>query len=226
MFVLMAALGGIIAAPELVNGPSIIRTDDFPVELLRSNQSAFENIRIIVAPSGKAETCDVIGEVRVPPRGENDETVGRRSCALMIVRGKFRPAVGADGRASYGTYSTWISWKLRKDLSYSKPDQVDGDISVASLPEGTPDPALVRVDIAVAADGTPGICSPAPRAEYAPPAQVMSPALAAVACAQFAGSGRITPVRSGSGAMVASVQRLVARFSTTKVDVSTAQSGK
>jgi hypothetical protein len=215
---LMAVTSGLMSSPELLNGSQTITPDDYPQQMLRSDQSAFEDIRIVVAPSGKPETCDVIGEVRGGHDVGTNKEAGQISCDLMIRRGKFEPATGPDGLPSYGTYSAWISWRTGAGLSYRQPDQVDGDISVASLPKGMPDPALVDVDVAVAADGTPGACSPAPKAKHASALQVISPALAAVACSQFVGSGRLSPARSKSGVMVNSVQRLVARFSTAKVD--------
>ncbi len=218
LLLLMAATGGVMVSPELLNGSEVITVDDYPQVLLRSNRSAFENIRIVVAPSGKAETCDVIGEMRGEHDGTRNGAIGRLTCELMIRRARFRPAVGADGLPSYGTYSAWISWRVGDGLSYRQPDQVDGDISVASLPKGIPDPALVPVDVAVTADGTPGTCSASAKEEHAPPSQVVSPALTAVACAQFTGSGKLSPARSRSGTTVPSVQRLVARFSATKAD--------
>ena len=217
LLLLMATAAGVVSSPQILNAAKTITPDDYPPQMVRNNQSAFEDIRVVVAPSGKPETCDVVAELRSPRGVGSSKEISQLTCALMLRRGKFQPAIGVDGSPSYGTYSGWISWQVGDGLSYRQPDQVDVDISVASLPKGMPDPALIDVDIAVAADGTPGTCSPTASAKDASPLRLDSPALAAVACSQFLGS-KLSSARLQSGVMVASVQRIVARFSTTKVD--------
>jgi hypothetical protein len=214
LLLLIAAAGGQISSTEILNGSDVATPSDYPQQMLQSGQSAFEDIRVVVAPSGKPETCEVIAEVSGQHGVVSNKAVGQLSCALMIHRGRFRPAMDADGQPTYGTYSAWISWRTEEGLSYKQPEQVDGDISVAALPKGMIDPALVDVDVAVSADGTPGACTAASKTKYASSKQVISPALAAVACSQFTSSGKLAPARSQSGQGVASVQRLVARFST------------
>jgi len=222
----LAVASAAISSPQFINGADIVTPDDYPAQMLKDDRSAFEDVRVVVTPLGKTERCDVIGEIRVRTNAVVDKIFKDLSCSLMVRRAKFRPATGIDGQPSYGTLSAWISWQTGDGPFYTSPDQVDAEISVASLPKGVIDPALIDVDVAVDADGTPAACIAAPMGKPAAPRQVISPALAEVACAQFTASGKLNPAHTQAGVAVASVQRLVARFTAAKAPVVPPLAGK
>lgn len=64
---------------------------DYPITALDRGGSGITVVRYIVGTDGKLSDC-----VTVSPSGDN--ALDRASCAVMLKRGRYAPAIGADGK--------------------------------------------------------------------------------------------------------------------------------
>src|SRR5437764_1488841 len=97
------ALAAQLSAPTPTNF-HWVSYDDVPQYLIEKNNGTWAvGTRLVVAPSGKLERCDIDTSSGV---AELDEY----TCVLLLKRARFQPARWTDGSPVYGAYRTVITW--------------------------------------------------------------------------------------------------------------------
>jgi Gram-negative bacterial TonB protein C-terminal len=79
-------------------------TDDYPRALLNDNLGGMVAFKLTVGPDGKPSDCQII-------ETSNIELLDKTSCAVVMKRALFTPAVGADGRPASAPYINRIRWQ-------------------------------------------------------------------------------------------------------------------
>ncbi|MEO7564180.1 MAG: energy transducer TonB [Sphingomicrobium sp.] len=82
---------GAIASPASVKLRDIFKDDDFPVEARNRNQQGRGRFLLLIDQMGKVANCTVIESAGYP-------IFDIKSCAIITERGKFKPALDAQGR--------------------------------------------------------------------------------------------------------------------------------
>ena len=111
--------------------------DDYPQASLRRGESGYARIAVTVSPEGKPIGCSVIVSTDYPD-------LDARSCAVMLKRGRFTPAVNEKGQASYAIYRQTVPWftadtaqEMRATVGqYTVPNDIDIEVMVNKLPAG------------------------------------------------------------------------------------------
>ncbi|HEX8256258.1 MAG TPA: energy transducer TonB [Allosphingosinicella sp.] len=70
---------------------ALFLSGDYPIAAINRGSSGISVVRFTVGTDGKPSGC-----VTVSPSG--DEALDRASCAIMLRRGRYAPAIGADGK--------------------------------------------------------------------------------------------------------------------------------
>ena len=97
-------------ASGLKEGPSgdltgIFSPDDYPGIALFKDQMGSVAFVLLIDEQGKVADCTVTETSGVA-------SLDAQSCAIVKERGKFKPAIGVDGKPSKSSYSQRISWRL------------------------------------------------------------------------------------------------------------------
>ena len=127
--------------------------NDYPTKAFEREWQGVTNFAVVVGPDGRPADCKVT-------KSSGYEMLDRSACWVPMKRARFIPAVGADGRPTYGVYRSQVVWQrpdrgaLQRDLG------PDLEISVSQLPPGTVGPVAVKVAYAVDATGNPSACTP------------------------------------------------------------------
>lgn len=79
--------------------------NDYPRVALRGNMEGMVRFRIKVDARGQAKSCRVIERSGYPE-------LDRSTCRLMLMKGRFRPALDDDGRPVEGEWGTRMVWKI------------------------------------------------------------------------------------------------------------------
>jgi hypothetical protein len=184
-----------------------IRSEDYPAQAIRSNESAAVYVRVVVTPKGKAESCTPIVQTK-------SQTLADLSCRLLMERAVFRPAEDGPGHPVYGTFMRWVNWTTASRAGtvpssdwVAKVLPADMEIAVKALPSELGKSVDMYVALSLGTDGTPSGCAPIATQPTRPAA------LVAVACQQLS-ARPWSALTEPSGQPVASVQQVLVRFST------------
>lgn len=159
--IMMGALLVGQAAPAVQNAPkpeplwpqSWISDDDYPPNALAQRAGGTTGFLLLVDVTGKVTDCRV------------SDTSGfleldQHTCAVLLVRGKFKPARDANGTAVVSVYKGSFTWKQFGDsdkaLKAMRPDPFGIELSLQKLPRGYERPALLRVHFT--SEGKPDSC--------------------------------------------------------------------
>lgn len=111
-----------------------ISPDDYPPEALRANQTGITGFRLDVDPAGQVVRCTVTSS-------SGSSLLDETSCALLIRRARFSPALDRKGRAIASSFSSAVRWSIPVDADAPPIDRTScisaagGDIQVIT-PEG------------------------------------------------------------------------------------------
>jgi hypothetical protein len=158
---------------------------------------ALNFIRVIVTPDGRPQDCAIEVTSGIPD-------LDKETCALVMKRGRFKPARWADGKPAYGVYRKDVLWADLDQFEYSRP--VDVEINVSRMPKGVRAPVSFPVNFAVDASGTKSSCQT--------PQRNVHSMLLDVACKQILASYPVSAARSAQGIAVPSVQNALVSFVT------------
>lgn len=88
------------------NNPATWATNaDYPASAMRERREGDTSFRITYDTSGLPQKCDILSS-----SGHAD--LDSRTCELMMARARFEPGRDTAGRASGGTYSNRVRWKI------------------------------------------------------------------------------------------------------------------
>ena len=94
----------------LKKGPSadlryIFSPKDYPAAAIRNDLSGTTKMVMLIDEFGKVADCTVT-------QTSGAASIDAQSCAVIRERGKFRPAIGLDGKPAKSAYSESITWRL------------------------------------------------------------------------------------------------------------------
>ena len=158
---------------------------------------ALNFIRVIVTPDGRPQDCKIEVTSGIPD-------LDKETCALVMKRGRFKPARWADGKPAYGVYRKDVLWADLNQFKYTRP--VDVEINVSRIPKGARAPVSFPVNFAVDATGAKSSCGT--------PERNVDSTLLEIACKQILDSYPVLAARNVGGAAVPSVQNARVSFVT------------
>lgn len=92
--------------PKPLGDPSQwVTVNDYPATALREERSGVVGFRLLVAPTGKIETCTVTSS-----SGSAD--LDDLTCSLVSLRAQFAPAKDWKGKLILGAYSARVRWVI------------------------------------------------------------------------------------------------------------------
>ena len=78
---------------------------DYPAAAQMRDQSGTTTLEILIDETGKVADCTVT-------ETSGAASIDAQSCAILRERGKFRPAIGLDGKPAKSAWSQSITWRL------------------------------------------------------------------------------------------------------------------
>lgn len=78
---------------------------DYPAVAMRNNLSGTTTLVLLIDELGKVGDCTVT-------RTSGAASIDAQSCAIIRERGKFRPAIGLDGKPTKSSWKQSITWRL------------------------------------------------------------------------------------------------------------------
>jgi protein TonB len=91
--------------PAGPNAASYIADADYPAEAIRNHEQGTVVFELDVSPEGNAVACRVT-------QSSGSAILDRRTCELLVLRARFRPARDAAGHPVRDTVSARIRWVL------------------------------------------------------------------------------------------------------------------
>lgn len=150
-------------------------------------------------PDGTFDKCAIL-------QSTGNRAVDEKACAIAMVRMRFAPSLGIDGRPKYRVFSTQFTFRgpqgAPPPLEARAPDFI---FRVARLPDGAAD-LTVSVNAEVSADGALLACSV--------PAEAAQRDYAAAACRALPANWRPMIERNLAGDAVDHVRQVHVRFET------------
>jgi TonB family protein len=87
------------------NIASFVSNDDYPAVALDQNQTGIVAFALLIDEAGKVADCTVI-------ETSGAASLDSQSCAVLRIRAKFTPAVGADGKPAKDALVGKIRWQI------------------------------------------------------------------------------------------------------------------
>lgn len=112
---------------------SLIGKDDFPATALKQSATGSVDFRLAVDANGKPDGCTV-------QQTSGSKDLDEATCAVMLTRARFAPAIDRNGTRIRGTYAGRVRWAIEDD-----------PIPWMSV--------TASIRVAINADGTFGSCS-------------------------------------------------------------------
>lgn len=78
---------------------------DYPHGPWRDDIMGSVSFRLIVNPQGRVQDCQII-------KSSESAALDETTCTLLKRRGRFKPALDAEGRPTTGEYSDQVDWKI------------------------------------------------------------------------------------------------------------------
>jgi hypothetical protein len=128
--------------PTPVSPVSWLSDDDYPTKSFAQRANGTTGFLLRVDMTGKVTDCRVA------------ETSGfldldQTTCAVLLIRGKFKPARDASGAAIASIYKGTFTWKFPGDsdkrTKAMQPEPLGIELNLRKLPTGYERPALLRV---------------------------------------------------------------------------------
>ncbi len=179
---------GPIILPQPISPEKWIRYTDYPSEALEFRKGGTVWFEVSVDSNGKPYACHVLVSSEVP-------SLDRISCAAMLSRGKFRPALDRSGQPLAGVYRRSAHWTVEGRGAKKEPE-VDLTLSVSRLPADAK--PLVVLKTVEAADASVDAC--------AVEITSGSPQLDEIACGAVSQAKMPRPLQDPDGAPVRAVR--------------------
>jgi TonB family protein len=85
---------------------SLFTTADYPSVALRQRASGLVEMMTLIDPSGRVASCMVTGS-------SGYASLDAQSCSIITSRGRFTPAIGADGKPTHSGAIQRVRWQAR-----------------------------------------------------------------------------------------------------------------
>lgn len=104
--------------PEAIGDEAMfLRSEDYPVEAIRHGAQGNTRLFFTIGSSGAVTECRVV-------EGSGVEVLDRASCAALMRRGRYSPAIGKDGQAMITHKTRSVLWRLpgvwKTDAAYRR----------------------------------------------------------------------------------------------------------
>jgi TonB family protein len=96
-------------ARSKANLASYFEDDDYPDMAVRRNKGGSVQFALLINETGQVADCTVIESSNVP-------SLDAQSCAVLVERARFEPAVGLDGKPAKDTVFSRITWKIAEEF--------------------------------------------------------------------------------------------------------------
>lgn len=87
---------------------SLFNSDDYPAQAVSSHESGATSVVALVDEQGVVRDCMVDATSGIA-------TLDAMTCIVIRKRGKFEPAIGADGKPSRGSFTQRVRWELPRN---------------------------------------------------------------------------------------------------------------
>ncbi|MEQ1541764.1 MAG: energy transducer TonB [Novosphingobium sp.] len=109
---LFACAGAVSAHPDraapLNNPGSWVNVQDYPAEALRNEEEGITRFTLRIAPDGSVSACNVT-------QGSGSAALDAKTCEILLVRARFRPATDPSGKPVEGVWSSSVRWMIPED---------------------------------------------------------------------------------------------------------------
>jgi len=130
-----------------------VTDDDYPAKALAGGEFGTIRFRLVVDEKGKVARCNIL-------RTSGFAELDQHTCAVMLIRAKFKPARDAAGTPVAGLYEGSFTWMIpgggAQRLLKEEVPPLGIDLSLNRLPKDYIDAALLRVHFA--RSGKPDAC--------------------------------------------------------------------
>ena len=174
----MSAVGLLLAATltqATPGGPAAWLSDnDYPAGAKRRGEEGTVGFALLISQQGRIEKCSVT-------ESSGFSELDNQTCAVMAVRGRFKPATDENGMAVYGFFSGRLTWRLpgakgRPARRAASGPPSDIELEVQRLPSGALEESI-GIITKIDPTGRVILCEPSNQKEG-------RSKLAAVACSQ------------------------------------------
>jgi TonB family protein len=190
---ILLSTAGIAAAKPIPTGSF---PHYYPLAAMRKAGYANATFRLVVAPDGKAERCDITAS-------SGSTEIDAAAC-LIISEPRFRPATDDQGNKVYGLSISRIHLVQNHDPSLPAQIPIGIDVALKALPPGMKALSIVNVNAVIDTRGAVEACEPEPPYDGNP--------LGEAACRQARQSWHPGPARDRNGQTVRSVERFPVFF--------------
>lgn len=131
-------------------------TNDYPPVALQKQMEGTTGFRLTVGPDGRVTECQIASS-------SGSSELDQATCANVLRRARFDPALDAQGKPISGTYSNRVRWQIPNFVqmeSYPKAPSLINRSWARLLPEDFPPAALnekregtVKVELSISPDG-------------------------------------------------------------------------
>lgn len=142
---------GAVATPvkPLLSPGTWVTDNDYPSNASYKGKAGKLHFILTIDATGKPDGCHVTST-------SGYAELDQYTCALLLKRAKFSPALDAAGHAIRATYDGTFGWQLPYDPKAQEIPRIDLIVEVTKLPAGYAAPALTRVHFATT--GKPDSC--------------------------------------------------------------------
>jgi TonB family protein len=102
--------------PVTVDGDVLIAGEEYPGVSIQNNEQGIVIARLGVDASGKVTSCAVLVS-------SNSSNLDRATCTIAVIRWKFHPAIGADGKPTAAPRVIGVEFRLEDS---TRPDLFRG----------------------------------------------------------------------------------------------------
>lgn len=99
--------GGLLKEPPSGDLVGLFDPEDYPGIAMLKEQTGTVALVLLIDESGKVADCTVTQTSGVA-------ALDAQSCAIIKERGKFKPAIGLDGKPAKSSWLQRITWQLRQ----------------------------------------------------------------------------------------------------------------
>lgn len=202
MILTVLAASALVRALPAGSSPSYWVNDlDYPEGARRRREEGTVGLSMLIDPDGNVSRCFVSTSSGFPE-------LDQRTCAVMLVRTKFKPARDENGKPVYDTYTAFLTWRLPGQSRGGRPlarpvRPPDMILEVRQLPEGETE-RIVGIIVRTDDNGRVAYCE-------ANPSNPPPPQLSAVACAQMKAS-YVSDLTDEAGKSVPAIQGINIAF--------------
>ena len=97
--------GNLRQRPRLFEGESWLSNNDYPARSMREDSQGTVIARLRISPQGRVTDCAIV-------RSSGDTALDQRTCSTALSRGRYHPALDADGRPVAALVPVVVRWRI------------------------------------------------------------------------------------------------------------------